>query len=79
MRGAKRSKVPSGGAAIQLPWTQGRIRLKNTREGGPPTSSNQNDGNGFASWIVVYREQLGRFCQGADHARRESTQRKGKV
>jgi hypothetical protein len=64
---------------MQLPWTHGRIRLKNTRDGAPPTSSNRNDGNGFARWIAGYREQLERFCQGADHAGRESTQRKGKV
>jgi hypothetical protein len=64
---------------MQLPWAHGRIRLKNTREGAPPTSSNLDDGNGFTSWLAVYRERLERFCKGADHARRELTQRKGKV
>jgi hypothetical protein len=64
---------------MQLPWTHGRIRLKNTREDAPPNESNRNDGRGFTGWLAVYREHLERFCQGADRTRRESTQRKGRV
>jgi hypothetical protein len=79
MRGATRYRVPSGSTAMQLPWTHGRIRLKNTREGASPTKSTLKDGDEFVTWLAKYRECLERIYKDAELARRESMERKGTI
>ena len=64
---------------MQMPWTHGRIRLKNTREGASPTRSSPKNGDAFAIWLAGYRERLERICKGAEPTLRESTERKGTV
>jgi len=54
-----------------LPWTHGRIRLKNTREGASPTQLSLKKGEGFAAWLAAYRERLKRMCEDANSPERK--------